>query len=60
MRYKLFNGIIRIEEYNKEWFEWKVMNMDVKVLTSVRDTYLKDLAAAERGIPDNLALPLFR
>ena len=56
----MFNGIIRIEEYNKEWFEWKVMNMDVKALTNVRDTYLKDLAAAERGIPDNLALPLFR
>ena len=60
LRHKLFNGIINIEAYNKEWFEWKVMTMDVKMLSSVRDQYLKDLAAAERGIPDNMALPLFK
>ena len=36
------------------------MTMDIKELSTVRDKYLKDLASAERGIPDNTALPLFR
>ena len=34
--------------------------MQVKTLSNVRDRVLKDLAAAERGIPDNQALPIFR
>lgn len=34
--------------------------MEVKELSSVCDRYMKDLLLAERGIPENHALPLFK
>jgi hypothetical protein len=60
LRYKLFNGIIDLDRCSSEWNEWKIMMMDIKVLSGVRDKYLKDLAAAERGISENQALSVFR
>ena len=36
------------------------MKMEVKELTSVCDKYMKDLLLAERGIPQNHALPMFK
>jgi hypothetical protein len=60
LRHKLFNGTLELEKLFSEWKEWKVMNMEVKTLSTVRDRVLKDLAAAERGISDNHALPIFR
>lgn len=60
VRYKVFNAIIDLDSYAKEWNEWKVMKMEVKELTSVCDKYMKDLLLAERGIPENQALPLFK
>ena len=60
LRHKLFNGTLELEKLFAEWKDWKVMTMDVKALSNVRDRMLRDLAAAERGISDNQALPLFR
>ena len=60
LRHKRFNGTIELEKLFNEWKEWKVMTMEVKTLSNVRDRVLKDLAAAERGIPENQALPIFR
>jgi hypothetical protein len=47
----VFNAIIDLDAYAKEWNEWKVMKMEVKELTSVCDKYMKDLLLAERNIP---------
>lgn len=38
----------------------KVMKMEVKELTAVCDKYIKDLLAAERGVAENHALPIFK
>ena len=60
VRHKVFNAIIDLEQYGKEWNEWEVMKMEVKELSSVCERYMKDLLLAERGIPENHALPLFK
>jgi len=36
------------------------MSMEVKELSSVCDKYMKDLLSAERGVPENQALPQFK
>ncbi len=60
LRQKIFNGIIDLQEYSKLWNEWKVMKIEVKELSTVCDKYMKDLLAAERGVSENQALPIFK
>lgn len=38
----------------------KVMHIDVKSITQVTDQYMKDLLLAERIIPDNKAISVFK
>lgn len=43
-----------------DWNSRKFKEIDVKSLTNECDKYMKDLVTAERQIPDNKAIPIFK
>ena len=57
---KIYNGIVELEKLAKDWNEKCFNTIDVKELTSICDSYTKNLLTGERQIPDNKALPIFK
>lgn len=60
MKDKVYNGIIELEKLAFDWNQKAFITIDVKELTNICDQYTKSLMSAERQIPDNKAIPIFK
>lgn len=57
---KVYNGIVDLKKYADEWKSQLFNQIDVNQITTICDKYTKDLLTAERNIPDNKAIPVFK